>query len=485
MATKNLEKLFKPQSIAVIGASDRSGSIGARVMHNLLTGGFRGPIMPVNPRRLSIAGVLAYRTVESLPLVPDLAILCIPAPSVPDAIGRLGAFGTRAAVVVASGMKTGLAADGSGRTLTRAMLDEARRHGMRILGPESIGLLVARQNLNASMAHLPAFSGRIAFVSQSGSVCMAVLDWAHAHGIGFSHFVSLGECADADFGDVIDYLGSDPYTHAILLYIESIHKRRDFMSAGRAAARNKPVIVIKSGWVAEGARAAATHTGALAGIDAVYDAAFRRAGMLRVDSIGEIFSAVETLARSRPIKGDRLGIITNGGGIGVMAVDELIHAGGRLAPLSEATLERLDGILPAGWSRGNPVDIQGAAPGQRYADAARVLLESREVDALLVMHVPTADGESLEAARAVIEVAAATKANLLTNWVGESSVAAARTTFAEAGVPTYDTPGTAVEAFMHMVNYRKNQELLMETPPSAPERFTMCMKASTAVPGVS
>lgn len=322
MSVRNLDKLFRPKSVAVIGASNRPRAVGALVMRNLLEGEFSGPIMPVNPKHKSVAGVLAYPDVDSLPDAPDLAVICTPPGTVPTLINQLGERGTRAVVVLTAGLQR--ENDDKGRTLTEAMLEAAKPFGMRILGPNCLGVLVPDAGLNASFAHLPAHPGGIALVSQSGAMCTAVLDWARAHDIGFSHFVSLGDCADVEFGDVIDYLGSVPGTSAILLYIESIHARRNFMSATRAAARNKPVIVIKAGRVAEGAKAAASHTGALAGTDDVFDAAIRRAGMLRVYSIQELFAAVETLARALRIDGERLAILTNGGGIGVMAVDDLM-----------------------------------------------------------------------------------------------------------------------------------------------------------------
>jgi acetyltransferase len=469
VSIRNLEKLFKPRSVAVIGASDRDGAVGGLVMRNLLEGGFSGPVMPVNPEHHAVAGVLTYADVTDLPEAPDLAVVCTPPATVPGLIARLGAIGTRAAIVLTAGLTRERDADG--RTLQEAMLEAAKGVGLRILGPNCIGLLVPGIGLNASFAHLPALPGRIAFISQSGALCTAVLDWARAHDIGFSHFISLGDCADLDFGDVIDYLGSDPKTRAILLYIESIHERRNFMSAARAAARNKPVLVIKAGRVAEGAKAAASHTGALAGADDVYDAAIRRAGMLRVYTIAELFAAVETLARSRPLTGERVAILSNGGGIGVMAVDDLIEGGGHLAQLSDETMAALDAVLPVTWSHGNPVDIIGDAPGERYAAATRILCQAREVDAVLVMHAPTATASSTDAAQAVIDAAEDATANVITSWVGEQAVAPARRMFAEAGIPTYDTPGEAVGAFMHMIRYRRNRDMLMETPPSAPTDF--------------
>jgi acetyltransferase len=471
MSVRNLNFLFNPRSVAVLGASDRPKAVGMLVMRNLLQGGFKGPIMPINPNRQAVSGVLAYPDVKSLPITPDLAVICTPPQTVPGLIDELGKRGTRAAIVLTAGLSANKL-DNDGRSIQQALLDTARSYQMRILGPNCLGLLVPGVGLNASFAHQPALPGKIAFVSQSGALCTAVLDWAAPKGIGFSHFISLGDCADLDFGDVLDYLGSDPNTRAILLYIESIHERRNFMSAARAAARNKPVLAIKSGRVAEGAKAAASHTGALAGADAVYDAAIRRAGMLRVFEIDELFAAVETLARSRPSKGSRLAIITNGGGIGVMAVDDLIEGKGQLAELSPETVEALDKVLPATWSRGNPVDIIGDAPGERYVKALEILFKAPEIDAVLCMHAPTAVSSATEVAESVIELAKKSKNNLMTCWVGEGAVAHARKLFNEAGVPTYDTPSQAVRAFLHVLRYRQNQVMLMETPPSAPVEFT-------------
>lgn len=470
MTVRNLRKLFHPTSVAVIGASERKGAVGNLVMHNLLEGGFDGPIMPVNPKRRAVAGVLTYPDVTSLPVIPDLAVICTPPATVPKIIDDLGKHGTRAAIVLTAGLGATPAPGGSG-TAQAEVLAMARSYGMRLLGPNCLGLLVPGIGLNASFAHLPALPGNIAFASQSGAMCTAVLDWARARGIGFSHFISMGDALDTDFGDVLDYLGSDPGTRAILLYVESIHERRSFMSAGRAASRNKPVLVIKAGRSDAGARAAQSHTGALAGSDAVYDAAFRRAGMLRVDTIEEIFAAVETLARAPKFPGDRLAIVTNGGGIGVMAVDRLAQTGGRLAEFSDATIAALDKVLPASWSHGNPADIIGDAPPERYAAAMRAVLAAKEADAILVMHAPTATASSTAAAQAVIDVARETKAPVLANWVGQEAVAPARKMLRDAGVPTYDTPGEAIGAFMHLITYKRNQETLTETPTSLPAQF--------------
>ena len=473
MSLRNLDKLFKPTSVAVIGASNRPKSVGNLVMRNLLDGGFSGPIMPVNPNHQAVTGVLSYPDIPSLPVTPDMAVICTPAPTVPGLIAQLAERGTKAVIILSAGMSSNKAEDG--RTLSEVTLEIARANQMRLLGPNCIGLLVPGIGLNASFSHRPALNGKIAFVSQSGALCTAVLDWARPKGIGFSHFISLGDALDVDFGDVLDYLGSDPDTRAILLYIESIRERRNFMSAARAAARNKPVLALKSGRAAEGAAAAASHTGALAGVDVVYDAAFRRAGMLRVDYFEELFAAAETLHRARQLSGDHLAVITNGGGVGVLAVDDLIHWGGKLAQLDDDLIAKLDKVLPPTWSRANPIDIIGDAPGARYVDALKILLKHKGIDAVLCMHAPTAVSSATEVAQAVIDLTrdpAYKKANLMTCWVGGEAVAPARTLFAEAGLPTFETPDDAVRAFTHMVNYRRNQEMLMEMPPSAPAEFT-------------
>ena len=411
MTVRNLNYLFRPRSVAVIGATDRDNAVGYFAMRNLLNGGFAGPIMPVNPKRQAVAGVLAYPDVASLPVTPDLAVICVPSRHVVEQVRRLGERGTGAAIVFAAGLAT--ATDDSGRSLQAMMMEAAAAYRMRILGPATLGMIVPAIGLNASFAPHGATPGKIAFVSQSGTLCTAVLDWARPKGIGFSHFISLGDCADVDFGDLLDYLGSDPSTRAILLYIESIHQRRNFMSAARAAARNKPIIAIKAGRVAESARAAQTHTGSLAGSDAVYHAALRRSGMLRVYELEEMFTAVETLSRTLPPRGTRLAIISNGGGLGVMAVDELIEVGGTLAAFSEETLGKLNAVLPGAWSKDNPVDILIDAKGERYAKALEVLFQAPEVDSVLVLHSPSALSSPIEVAEQIIKTVKTHKANVL------------------------------------------------------------------------
>ena len=466
MTIRNLDRMLRPSSVALIGASDHAGSVGQVVVRNLRGGGFAGSIGLVNPNHRTIDGLPCHKDVDALPDVPDLAVIATPAATVPGIIAQLARRGTKAAVVISAGF-----GGETGRQLKQEMLTAARPQLLRIAGPNCVGLLVPGIGLNASFAHLTPAQGSVAFLAQSGAILTAVIDWAAARRIGFSHLVSMGEMADVDFGDMLDYLADDARTSAILMYVEAVTNARKFMSAARRAARLKPVIVIKAGRHGETTKAVASHTGALAGSVAVYDAVFRRAGMLRVFDLDELFEAVETLAVARPPGGDRLAILTNGGGIGILAADAVIGLGGHLASLSAETLARLDGVLPSGWSRGNPVDIIGDAPSDRYADALAALVGEPNADAILVLNCPTAITSSVEAAEAVIGTAGREQRSLFTSWVGEQTAGQARRRFAETSIPTYDTPEHAVRAFMHMVRYGRNQALLTETPPSLAADF--------------
>jgi acetyltransferase len=458
--------------VAVIGASSEPHTVGATVMANVSAGGFTGKVYAVNPRHRQIKGVRAYRDVAALPEAPDLAVICTPPPTIPAIVGELGARGTKAAIVISAGL--GAANDAQGRSLTQAMLDAARPHTLRILGPNCVGILKPGIGLNASFAHAGATPGRIAFISQSGALVTALLDWANSRSVGFSHFISIGEAADVDVADLLDYLGSEPDTRAILLYVESIRGARKFMSAARAAARNKPIVVVKAGRGAEGAKAAASHSGALAGSDAVFDAAIRRAGMLRVDTMLDMFSAVETLSHAdrERYRGERVAIMTNGGGAAVMAADAMALGGGRLSELSADTIARLDRILPATWSRANPVDIIGDAPVERYVETLKALCEDPEVDAVLFLHAPTAIVPSEAIAQACAPVAAAARCPVLSCWLGDSAVARARSVFHQAGIADYGTPEQTVRAFLNRVQFRRNQASLIEAPPASPTHFT-------------
>jgi acetyltransferase len=492
MTIRNLDALFQPRSVALIGASPRPGSLGQLVARNLVRAGFRGPTYFVNPTATTIEDQPCYPDVASLPEAPDLAIIATPPDAVANLIVQLGQRGTRAAVVITAGFGEGGSAEGAVRR--QAMLDAARPHLLRIVGPNCVGLAVPGIGLDASFMHLPARKGGLAFVAQSGAVIVGVVDWAEPRGIGFSHLVSIGDMADVDFGDVLDYLAADPDTTAILLYVEAITNARKFMSAARAAARVKPVIVMKAGRHAEGARAAASHTGAMAGSDAVYGAAFRRAGMLRVTSLLELFEAAEVLADgpdsadgSRfPLNdgGARLAIVSNGGGFGVLATDALVDEGGQLAELSEQTITQLGRVLPPTWSQANPVDLIGDATGQRYADALHHVLADPGVDAVLVMNCPTAVASSVEAADAVAHFLGETKSTVpvVGAWIGDSDqVIEARQILHRQGIATFSTPGEAVRAFMQRVRYSRAQAQLLETPAADASDFSRYREGASAL----
>lgn len=460
MSIRNLDSLFDPSSIAVFGASLRTGSVGATVWRNLSNGQYKGQLFAVNPKHTRLGEHPVVARVADLAGAPSLAIICTPPHTVAGLIQELAERGTRAAVVMTAGMDS---------TQRQAMLDAARPHLLRILGPNCIGFLSPHQGLNASFAHIDAMPGELALVSQSGALVTAMLDWAQGRGIGFSHFVSMGERADVDFGDMLDYLASDPKTRAILLYIESIESPAKFMSAARAAARNKPVIVVKAGRSPQGQAAAASHTGALAGSDMVYDAAIARAGMLRVNTLQELFMAAQTLSRFRTNTDTSITILTNGGGAGVMAADAAAYAGVPLTVLSDATRARLDAVLPANWSHSNPVDIIGDAPVDRYVQALQVLNDDAASGAVLFIHAPTAIVPSADIARALVPLAqrgAHAPARLMSCWLGDQAVAAARQTFQDADIANYDTPEQAVRAFSMLAHYRQNQAELTEAPPA-------------------
>ncbi|HEX8406823.1 MAG TPA: GNAT family N-acetyltransferase [Duganella sp.] len=492
MSIRNLDRLFNPRSVAVIGASEKPQRLGTRVLDNLAQGAFNagaggGAIWPVNPKYTELHGMPCYGRIAALPAAPDLAIICTPPATIAGLIAELGARGTKAAIVMtAVGARHDPGSDGRSDSRgenradnraagqRQAMLDAAKPHLLRILGPGSIGVQSPALGLNASFAHLAAGAGKLGFVSQSGALSAAVLDWAALRGIGFSRFISMGESADVDFGDLLDYLAADNSTHAILLCIENLSSARKFMSAGRLAARGKPVIVLKVGRDADPAA------------ELVFDAAIRRAGMLRVHSTDDLFDAVETLARRRPQRGERLAVLTNSAGLGLIAADALEYGGAgqtRLAPLSDATLEQL---ALAGAPATNPVNLLADAPVERYAAAVEALLREAQADALLFLHAPTAMVSSRLIAEAVAPLMRAAGKNVLSCWLGGGSVTAARQVFADAGLSTYDTPEKAVRGFVQSAQYRRNQELLMEVPAgqpttSAPERAAARALVKTAL----
>ncbi|WP_045835366.1 bifunctional acetate--CoA ligase family protein/GNAT family N-acetyltransferase [Hyphomicrobium sp. 99] len=466
MTIRNLTHLMAPKSVALIGASSKPGSVGLTVMRNLSTGKFAGDIRLVNPNHSEVEGRHCYGSVNDLPEAPDLAVVAAPPAAVPGIIADLGRKGTRAAVVLTAGLGP----------RSKEMLEVARPYCMRILGPNCIGLMVPQIGLNASFAHRAPLVGDLSFVSQSGALITAVIDWAAARHIGFSHVVSLGEMADIDLGDMLDYLATDRSSRAILLYVEAVTHAPKFLSAARRAARLKPVVVVKSGRHTGGARAALSHTGALAGSDAAYDAAFRRSGLLRVRTLDELFAAAEILAHAPKLAGERLAILTNGGGAGVLAADELQDAKGVLAKLDTKTIAALDKVLPATWSHGNPVDIIGDATAKRYTDALHELLQDPQSDAVLVLNCPTAITPARDAATAVIEEINLNRRDsgrptkpVITCWLGEAVAKEPRELFTANNIPTFATTSEAVTGFMQLVDYARAQTELMQTPPVAAE----------------
>ena len=469
MSTYRLDSLFTPRSVAVVGASPRKTSSGRAVLENLRGAGFPGAVYLVNPRYDEIEGVRAVKSYDALPEVPDVVVIAVPAPAVPDAVAAAARKGTAAGIVITAGLGHG---PGS---LADICEKNARAAGMRLVGPNCLGVLAPRAKFNASFAALSPSPGDLALISQSGAIAAGLVQWAAARGVGFSAIVSIGDSIDVDFGDLLDHFAMDRDTRAIVLYIELIRDARKFMSAARAAARTKPVLVIKSGRHAQGAKAALTHTGALAGSDAVYDAAFRRAGMLRVIDLDELFAAAETLARRTTLAGKRLAILTNGGGVGVLAVDRLVDLGGDLAAISPQTISKLDAALPPIWSRANPIDIAGDADEARYGAALDLLLADDANDAVLVMNVPTALAAPADAAKSVIAVTErhrkqrAPAKPVFAMWVGENEPVA--DAFDAANIPNYGTEFAAICGFMHLVRYRESREQLMAVPPSLPHDF--------------
>lgn len=458
MTIRNLGKAITPQSVTVIGASGRAGSVGSIVLNNIVTGGFEGLVWPVNPKYQTIGNLTCYGSVAELPGSPDLAIIVTPPAAIPPLITELAEKGCRVAVVITAGLSP---------EQRQAMLDAAKPHLFRIIGPNTVGLIIPPAKLNASFSHVGATAGNIALLSQSGAIALSLIDWGLENGIGFSQIVSLGDMSDVDVGDYLDLLANDASTRAIVMYLESIKSPRKFLSAARAASRLKPVIAIKPGRHEEAARAAATHTGALAGADRVVEAVLARAGILRVETLGELFDATEALSRFRPVKRARVGIVTNGGGAGVLAVDRLMDGKGELAALSSETIERLDQVLPANWSRINPVDIIGDAPAERYRDAVSTVAADPAVDVLLVMNCPTGVVSSSEAARAIAALAEDGMINhkpVFTCWLGDHTAREGRHILQGAGLASYQTPSDAATAITYLSKWSRVQGLLSRVP---------------------
>jgi acetyltransferase len=468
MVTLNLNKIFNPKSVAIIGASDEEGSVGHAIVKNFTQLGYSGKVYFVNIRKPEILGVKTYQTVGQIPEIVDLAMIATPAKTVPDVVEQCGKAGIKGAIIVSAGFKeTGP----EGKALEDKILEIKKKYGLRIIGPNCIGIIRPRINLNATFVDKVPKHGNVAFISQSGALGSAILDWAIHENIGFSNFVSVGSMIDVDFGDLIDYFGTDPKTKSILMYVEGITEARKFMSAARHFARTKPIIVVKAGKFKESAKAVTSHTGSLSGEDDIYDAAFKRAGIVRVEEIDDLFNAAEVLGTQPLPRGPNLAVITNAGGPGVMATDALVAKGGKLAKLSQKTMDVLNGILPNFWSRGNPIDILGDARADRYKAAVEACLNDENVDGILIIFTQQAVARSTEIAKAIVELVrskAYQNKTILTSFMGYDAVQEANRIFNANNIPTYSTPEQAIKTYMYMYQYERNLELIYETPEELP-----------------
>ena len=460
-----LDYFFKPGAIAIVGASAREGSIGFTLLNNLKKDGFAGSLYPINPKHDEILGHKAYPSVSAVGSTIDLAIIAVPIHEVPAVMRECGRAQVKGAIIISAGGKE---VGEEGARIEEEIRAEAKRGGIRYLGPNCMGILSPVNSLNASFAAHSAAAGSLALLSQSGAICTAILDRAATEKIGFSHFVSVGSMADLDFADMIDYLGDDRNARSIIIYMENMTRHRKFMSAARSVSRIKPIIVVKSGRSEAAAKAAASHTGSLAGRDDAYNAAFRRAGIIRVDTISQLFSCAQALGKMQRPTGSNLAFITNAGGPGVMAIDALSNWGFEPAQLDAETFRKLDEFLPAFWSRGNPVDILGDAPPDRYVQAVRVCLDAPELSGLIAILTPQSMTDPTGVARAIANEIKNRSKPFMAVWMGARDVEAGIRVLNEAGIPTFATPEEAVDTFMHMYSYTRNLELLQETPPSFP-----------------
>jgi acetyltransferase len=468
LVTLNLDRIFNPKSVAIIGASDEEGSVGYALMKNFVEMGFEGKVFPVNLRKTQILGLKAYPTVEQIAEPIDLAVIATPAQTVPDVLEQCGKAGINGVIIISAGFKE---VGPAGKALEGRITEIKEKYGMRIVGPNCLGVIRPIVRLNATFINKLPKPGKIAFISQSGALGSAILDWAMHENIGFSNFVSLGSMIDVDFGDLIDYFGTDPKTRSILMYIEGITDARKFMSAARHFARTKPIIVVKAGKFSESAKAAASHTGSLTGEDMIYDRAFKRAGMVRVDEIADLFNCAEVLGTQPLPNGPNLAIVTNAGGPGVMATDALIAQGGKLAKLNEKTVETLNNVLPNFWSRGNPIDILGDAKADRYRAVVEACLNDENVDGIVIIYTAQAVAEPVEVARSIVELVKSRgyqNKTILTSFMGYGAVEEANRIFNENNIPTYSTPEQAIKTYHYMYQYKRNLELLYETPEELP-----------------
>lgn len=456
-----LNAIFEPKSIAVVGATEKAGSVGRTILWNLISNPFGGTVFPINARRASVLGIKAYPNLAALPQQVDLAVIVTPAATVPGIIAECVEAGVKGAIIISAGFKESGA---EGARMEQQILEQARRGKLRIIGPNCLGVMSPLTGLNATFAGAMARPGNVAFISQSGALCTAVLDWSLGENVGFSAFVSIGSMVDVGWGDLIDYLGSDQQTTSIVIYMETIGDARSFLSAAREVARTKPIIILKAGRTQAAAQAAASHTGALTGSHEVFDAACRRSGVLTVNRIDELFSMAGVFAKQPRPHGPRLTILTNAGGPGVLATDALMSAGGALAELSPQTLAALDQMLPAHWSHSNPVDILGDADPQRYAKALEIAAQDPNSDGLLVILTPQAMTDPTLTAEQLKRYATSTGKPILASWMGGAEVAGGNMILNRASIPTFPYPDTAAQVFDYMWRYSSNLRSVYETP---------------------
>jgi acetyltransferase len=468
MRKSPLEAFFKPAAVAVIGASEKDNSIGLALVKNLKQGGFPGKVYPINRNYTEVQGLAAYAAVTEVKAPIDLAVIAIPIREVPVAVKECGEAGVQSAIIISAGGKE---VGPEGSVIEAAIKAEAARYGIRYLGPNCMGVLSPPYGLNASFAPHSAQPGTVAFISQSGALCSSILGWATQKHIGFSHFISVGSMADVDFADLIDFLGNEEKARSIIIYMESLTQHRKFMSAARSVSRVKPIIIIKAGRSRAGAKAAASHTGALAGADQAYNAAFARAGIIRVDTVKQLFDSAEALEKMKRPTGSNLGIITNAGGPGVMAVDALSRWDTEPAAISPETLGKLDEFLPSYWSRANPVDILGDAPVERYLKAVEVCMAAPELSGLVIILSPQAMTDPTGVAQALVPIVSGQARPVFAVWMGGEDVAAGVDILNNADIPTFETPEEAVDTFMEMYSYSRHLEILQETPPQLPHEL--------------